>query len=81
MGVAETGTDAHFTQEPLGGIRIFGGGRRQGAQVFQTLGECILYAVLHHVARPFHYIEKLVPGVGTPEFELHPNSLLAGVCA
>src|ERR1022692_1410109 len=78
MGVGKAGADAHLAQESFGGVGIVSGSAGERAQTLHALGESILDAVLHRVAGTPDDVEKLVPRVSLPEFELHPTGLLAG---
>src|ERR1019366_7384653 len=62
----------------IGGVGIGNGSAGQRAQTLLALGQGVLDAVLNRVAGTLDDIEKLVPGIGLPEFELHPTGLLAG---
>src|ERR1035441_1502479 len=59
-------------------FRSVNGSAGQRAQTLHALGEGVLDAVLHRVPGTPDDVEKLVPGIGLPEFELHPTGLLAG---
>ena len=78
VGVREPGANPHFAQKSLASFLVFGGASGQGLQILQPLGDRVLHPVLNQAARASLYVEELIPGVGSAEFELHPTGLLAG---
>src|SRR6185369_8226436 len=78
MRVGETRADSHLAEETLLGVWIVDGGGRQRPQILDALRQGVLDAILHRAAGSPDDVEKLVPGVSVPKFELHPTGLLAG---